>query len=162
MTAQTHTLQRGTTERTVLVTASRHNGSPATGLAAATPGLRAGFARSDGSRGAIELVEVESGSWTPGGFGEIDPGLTPGVYRFCVPDEVIAAGATRAVVVLQLPDAVFQPIDFDIVAFDPQDVERIGMDALAFEQRINCLTTAFPLLAVQERERLMAQRAEQA
>ena len=54
----------------------------------------------------------------------------------------------------------FEPLDFDIVAFDPQEPERIGMEALAFESRLRCLTTAFPLLAVEEQKRLR-EREEQ-
>jgi len=157
MSAQTVTLQRGTTSRTVLVTATASDGGPATGLDPSS--VTAGFVRDDGTKGTIEISDGHLGAWSAGSLVEVDRDLTPGVYQLGIPDEVIAGGASRAAVVLQSPDLSFSPIDFDLVAFDPQDIDRIGMEALAFEQRVNCLTTAFPLLAVEERKRLEAQRA---
>ncbi len=150
MSVRTYTLQRGSTERNVLVTAARRDGSPASRVAP----VSAGFVRDDGAKGSISVVAGTPGRWTPGGLVEIDPELAPGVYQFGVPDEVVAAGATRAAVIIVADDATFDPLDFDIVAFDPQEPERIGMEALAFESRIRCLTTAFPLLAVEEQKRL--------
>lgn len=150
MTARTYTLQRGTTERNVLVTAVGTDGAPAPGV---TP-IAAGYVRDDGTKGRVALTDATPGEWVPGGLVEIDPELAPGVFQFGVPNEVVAPGATRAAVVITAEGGRFEPLDFDIVAFDPQEPERIGMEALAFESRLNCLTTAFPLLAVEEQKRL--------
>ena len=150
MTVRTYTLQRGTTRRNVLVNALNRDGTPASGLAA----VRAAFVRDDGAKDSIRVVPATPGEWTPGGLVEIDAELAPGVYQFGIPDRVMTPGATRAAVVLTADEAWFELIDLDIVAFDPQEPERIGMEALAFESRIRCLTTAFPLLAVEEQKRL--------
>lgn len=150
MSARTYTLRRSTTERNVLVTAVGSDGMPASGVKA----VRAGYVRDDGAKGSIPVVAGTPGEWTAGGLVEIDAELVPGVYQFGVPNEVVAAGAARAALIISAQDAVFEPLDFDIVAFDPQEPERIGMEALAFESRIRCLTTAFPLLAAEEQKRL--------
>lgn len=157
MTARTYTIQRGTTHRNVLVMATGPDGRPATGV----DDVRCGFVRDDAAKGAIPIVAAAPGEWVSGGLVELDANLAPGVYQFGVPDEVLTAGATRAAVVFRARDVVFEPLDFDIVAFDPQEPERIGMESLAFESRLRCLTTAFPRLAVEERRRLEAERERQ-
>lgn len=156
MTARTYTLQRGTTGRNVLVTAFDDDGRPASDVTA----VRAGFVRDDGAKGSIPLAAAAPGEWVAGGLVELDGDLAPGVYQFGVPDEVVAPGATRAAVVITAEGGTFEPLDFDIVAFDPQEPERIGMEALAFESRLRCLTTAFPLLAVEEQRRLEQRERE--
>lgn len=158
MAFHTYTMQKGSTGRSVLAYATDAGGSPVRGLA--HEDVRAAFVRDDGSTGEIALVVGASDAWAPGGFVEIDADLVPGIYRLGIPDDVLATGATRVAVVLRAADARFEPFDIDLVAFDPQDVDRIGMESLAFEQRLKCLTTAFPLLAVEEQKRLEAQRAE--
>ena len=158
MAFQTHTIHRGATGVTVLVVAQA-GGAPIPGLGPDSSGIRAGFVRSDGAKGAIDLVPGVAGQWVAGGWVEVDPDLAPGVYQFGLPDELLAAGAVRAVVVIQAPGVVVDPVDIDLVAFDPQEPERIGMESLAFEQRLKCLTTAFPLLAAQEQERLRARES---
>jgi hypothetical protein len=155
----TVTIHRGATAQSVLVTAATMSG-PAVGLRHDSTGARAGFVRTDGRKGEIPLAAGTPGQWGPGGLVEIDADLAPGVYQFDVPDTVLAEGAVRAVVVIQAHGVVFDPIDFDLVAFDPQEPDRIGMESLAFEQRVKCLTTAFPLLAAREQERLRAQERQ--
>lgn len=160
MPFSTYTMQRGTTGRSLLAYAVGGDGRPVAGLQ--PDDVRAAYVRDDGRAGEIGLQAATTTQWQAGGFVEIDPELMPGMYRLGLPDEVTAAGAARAAVVLQADGAYFEPFDIDLVAFDPQDVDRIGMESLAFEQRLKCLTTAFPLLAVQEQERLEAERARRA
>lgn len=158
MSFHTYTMQRGSTGRTVLAYAIDSHGGAVSGLT--HDDVQAAYVRDDGASGEITLVAGVPGAWSPGGFVEIDPDLAPGIYRMGIPDEVLAPGATRAAVMVQAADAAFEPFDIDLVAFDPQDPDRIGMESLAFEQRLKCLTTAFPLLAVEEQKRLEAQRGE--
>jgi hypothetical protein len=83
---------------------------------------------------------------------EVDPDLLPGIYQFGAPDEMLAPGSTRAVLVVQFPGAVIDPVEVDLVAFDPQDSVRLGMTALSPEARVEALRGAFPRLAAKEIE----------
>lgn len=98
----------------------------------------------------IPLVEGKLGQHQPGGFVEIDGKLLPGVYQFGVPDEMLAVGAETVTLVLKFPGAVIEPISIHLVAYDPQDADRLGMAALGPEGRRAALRGAFPRLTAKE------------
>jgi hypothetical protein len=76
--------------------------------------------------------------------------LLPGVYQFGVPDEMLAAGAETVTLMLKFPGAVIEPISIHLVAYDPQDADRLGMTALGPEGRRAALRGAFPRLTEKE------------
>lgn len=96
------------------------------------------------------LVEGKLGEHRAGSFVEVDSKLLPGVYQFGVPDEMLAAGAETVTLMLKFAGAVIEPISIHLVAYDPQDAERLGMTALGPEGRINALRGAFPRLTENE------------
>ena len=96
------------------------------------------------------LVAGKLGEHRAGSFVEADSKLLPGVYQFSVPDEMLAAGAETVTLMLKFPGAVIEPISIHLVAYDPQDAERLGMTALGPEGRINALRGAFPRLTENE------------
>jgi hypothetical protein len=98
----------------------------------------------------IPLVEGKLGEHRAGSFVEIDSKLLPGVYQFGVPNEMLAAGAETVTLMLKFPGAVLEPISIHLVAYDPQDAERLGMTALGPEGRLNALRGAFPRLTEKE------------
>jgi hypothetical protein len=98
----------------------------------------------------IPLVEGKRGQHQPGGFVEIDDKLLPGVYQFGVPDEMLAVGAETVTLMLKFPGAVIEPISIHLVAYDPQDADRLGMAALGPEGRRAALRGAFPRLTAKE------------
>lgn len=151
MPVQAYTLRKGTEQKSILIHAWRGK-DRATGLSVESPGIKAAYGRDDGTVQQIHLVAGTDEKWAPGGFTEVDAAMLPGVYRLDLPDEALTAGATRAVVVVQAEDAVFHPIDIDLVAFDQQDSHSMGMVALTNEARTSCLTAAFPILAKFEQE----------
>jgi hypothetical protein len=76
----------------------------AKGLTHTTPSLSASYVRAGAIRTAITLVsQTPNGSWTSGGFCEIDSVNMPGIYRIDVPNAVFVAGAESAI--LQLTGA---------------------------------------------------------
>ena len=83
-------------------------------------------------------------------FVEIDSELLPGVYQFGVPDEMLAAGAETVTLMLKFPGTVIEPISIHLVAYDPQDADRLGMAALGPEGRRAALRGAFPRLTAKE------------
>jgi len=160
MPVHASTIKSGTTSRLFLVFAREDETALGiTGLSHDSPGGRAAYTRA-GDPGAVEveLVPGTVGQWTAGGFVEIDPVLVPGLYQFGAPDEMLAEGSTRAVLILQFPGASIDPVEIDLVRFDPQDSVRLGMSALGPEGRIEALRGAFPLLAAKEIQELEAGR----
>lgn len=139
---QSHTVQWGTTEHSIFVFAQRHDGTPATGLDPAAGA--AAFVRIGDGATPITMRSRSAGSFAPGAITEIDPALLPGVYSFDVPDEALAEGATEAVLVIRFPDALFEPVKFNLVAYDPQDAWSLGMTQLQDYKRHQVLRQALP------------------
>lgn len=98
----------------------------------------------------IPLVKGKLGEYRAGSFVEVDRELLPGVYQFGVPDEALAAGADTVTLMLKFPGAVIEPISIHLVAYDPQDADRLGMAALGPEGRRAALRGAFPRLTAKE------------
>jgi hypothetical protein len=129
-----YTIKRGSTGQQILIYAEREGSrEPAVGLRHDAPGARAAA-----------------------GFVELDRELTPGVYQLGLPDELLAEGAARALLMLRFAGVTIEPVQIDLVAFDPQDPIRLGMSALGPEARVQALQGAFPLLARREIEERMA------
>ena len=84
------------------------------------------------------------------GSSKSTPSLMPGVYALGLPDMVLAPGADSVVVQLGFTGARIRPIEISLVAYDPQDAQRLGMSALGPEGRIAALRGAFPRLTARE------------
>lgn len=71
-------------------------GAGLTGLAYNTAGLTAYYHRdTDTTATAVSLVTMTSGTFTSGGFVEIDATNMPGWYQFCPPNAALASGAAN-------------------------------------------------------------------
>lgn len=77
-----------------------------TGLAFNSTGVAAGYTRMGGTPTAITPVTLASptASWTSAGFVEVDATNQPGVYRFDVPDAVLASGVDYATITIGFDD----------------------------------------------------------
>jgi hypothetical protein len=148
-----YVLKKGTTSKLLLVhlrdAADGRSGK--TGLTNATPGAAAAYLRegSDEVR-AVPLVATRLGEFLPGGLAEVDPELMPGIYQLGIPNAALEGGADAVVLALRFPGTVGEPIAITLVAYDPQDPERIGMSALGPEGRVAALRGAFPRLTAKE------------
>jgi len=148
-----YTLKKGTTSKILLVYAldAADMRSGKTGLSVQTPNSSAGYIREGEAQvQRIPLVEGKLGEHRAGSFAEIDSKLLPGVYQFGVPDEMLAPGAETVTLLLRFPGAVIEPISIHLVAYDPQDADRLGMAALGPEGRRAALRGAFPRLTAKE------------
>jgi hypothetical protein len=148
-----YVLKKGTTSRTILIEArdGTRSRTSVTGLSHDTSGASAAFIRegeSDVQR--ISIVPGILGEYEPGGFVEVDPVLMPGIYQLGVPDAAFAPGADSVLLVVSFPGARIDPIEISLVAYDPQDEQRLGMSALGPEGRIAALRGAFPRLTARE------------
>ncbi|MEO7725120.1 MAG: hypothetical protein ABIU29_10640, partial [Chthoniobacterales bacterium] len=137
-----HALKKGIRSKILLVYAldATDLRSGKTGLSPQTPESSAAYIREGESIvRRTPLVEGKLGEHRAGSFVEVDSKLLPGVYQFGVPDEMLAAGAETVTLMLKFAGAVIEPISIHLVAYDPQDAERLGMTALGPEGRINAL-----------------------
>jgi len=148
-----YALKKGTTSKILLVYAidAADMRSGKTALRSQTPHSSAAYIRERETQvRRIALVEGKVGEHRAGSFVEIDNKLLPGVYQFGVPDEMLAAGAETVTLMLKFPGAVIEPISIHLVAYDPQDADRLGMAALGPEGRKAALRGAFPRLTAKE------------
>jgi hypothetical protein len=155
-----YTIKEGTKRKLLLVYAtSPENVSGKTGLTKNLSVGSAGYIR-EGEPAAhrVPIVEGRVGEWESGALAEVDPELLPGVYQFGAPDEMLAEGSARAVLLIRFPEALIKPVEIHLVAYDPQDAERIGVWSLAGHKRHEFLRQALPRFT--EMELAMGERTE--
>jgi hypothetical protein len=148
-----YALKKGTTSKILVVYAldAADIRLGKTDLSARTPEASAAYIREGEAQvQQIALVEGKLGEHRAGSFVEVDRKLLPGAYQFGVPDEMLAAGAETVTLMLKFPEAVIEPISIHLVAYDPQDADRLGMSALGPEGRRAALRGAFPRLTAKE------------
>jgi hypothetical protein len=155
-----YTMKAGTTSKLLLIYATSADGT--SGKKGLGRNLSAGCAayirEGDSAARTVPLVEGRVGEWGRGAFAEIDPELLPGVYQFGAPDEMIAEGSARAVLLIRFFDAIIKPVEINLVAYDPHDAERIGVWSLAGHKRHEFLRQALPRFT--EMELALGEQAE--
>jgi hypothetical protein len=157
-----HTIKAGTTSKLLFLYAEDADGCGAgkTGLAHDTPGAIASYVREGESAAVVvHLRPGRVGQWVAGGLVEVNPELMPGVYQLGAPDALLAEGAAWALLLLRFPGTVIRPLEIHLVAYDPQDAERIGLWSLASSKRHEFLRQALPRLT--EKELALGEQAEQ-
>lgn len=127
----------GTTSKRLVIfvpDSSSTVGAGLTGLTNASSGLAWYYWREDtGNAGgtSVSPVSATRGTFTSGGFKEIDATNLPGFYEIGVPDAVLASGATWAVMMLRgVTNMAPVKVEIQLVAFDPTDSVRLGITAL--------------------------------
>jgi hypothetical protein len=154
MPVREYTMRWDSVGRSVFVEAWRDE-LPATGLAHDASGLAAAYVREGERAVPLALVPGSLEDHVPGGWAEIDHELMPGLYRLGLPNDVLAKGSARAMVVVRAPGLRIDPVEIELVAYDPLDPVRLGMSSLGPTERLAALRGAFPLLAgkeIEERE----------
>lgn len=142
-----HTIRAGTTRNVLFCFASDASAPSAakTGLAAHVAQAVVAFVREgEATVHRVPLTPGRVGEWGPGSFAEVDAELMPGVYQLGAPDEMLAVGSTRAMLCARFPGACIAPIEVSLVAYDPQDAERLGVWGLASHKRHEFLRRALP------------------
>lgn len=93
-------------------------GAGLTGLTNASAGLTAYFHRdTDTTATSISVVTMTSGTFTSGGFKEIDSTNMPGWYQFCPPNTALATGASSVGIHLKgATNMAPLPIEIDLDA----------------------------------------------
>ena len=158
-----HTIKAGSRSKILLFFAADSSkpelGKP--GLKHDSAEVSAGFIREGESKAqVVRLSAGRLGVWAPGSLVEVDADLMPGVYQLGAPDEMLAEGSTRALLLLRFRGARVAPIEVSLVAYDPQDSERIGVLSLANDKRHEFLRRAMPRLTEMDLE--LGEKAERA
>lgn len=139
-----HTVQWGSTGRSVLIFAHDGAGAGVTDLGPGSAGATAAYVR----EGETMAVAITLGNR----LAEVDPRLVPGVYRLVLPDDLFAAGSPHAMLLVGFDDATVDPIEFELVAYDPCDGSCIGMAQLGDRKRHEFLRRALPRFTEMEYE----------
>lgn len=129
--------------RFLLVTAGDES-TPATGLGPAAGGLKAAYIRDDEPAAReIPLLAWDGNTPAAGAFRQIDADLMPGIYELLLPDQVCAAPARAATVMITGGNILPCVQHLDLVAYDPYDSHALGLDCLSREHRHATISSAF-------------------
>lgn len=125
----------GATSQTIDVfirDSSSSTGAGLSGLVFNTSNLKGYYRKgATGSATAITLAtQTVGGAWSSGGFVEIDATNMKGVYRFDVPDTILAASPWATMYFYGATNMAPCVAEVEIVAFDPFDTVRLGLTAL--------------------------------
>lgn len=157
-----YTIRAGTTSKLLLFHAVDANDPSAgrTGLTHDSARSTAAYFREgDSAARRLPLTAGRLGEWAPGALTEVDPDLMPGAYQLGAPDEMLAKGSTRVLLSLRFDGALVKPVEISLVAYDPQDAERMGVWGLANSKRHEFLRQALPRFT--EMELALGEQAEQ-
>jgi lysozyme family protein len=107
-------------------------GAGKTGIAFNAAGIKAYYVRPGGSATLITLAtQTVTGAFSSGGWVEVDSTNMPGVYRFDIPDAVIASGVEKAIVMVSGASGMAPVVmEYDLTAYDPYDTVRLGLTSL--------------------------------
>lgn len=120
------------TEYVFIQNSSSTTGAGLTGLVFNSAGLTADFVVERGLRTSITLATLASAdaAWSSGGFIAVDGTNMPGLYRFDVPNAVFATADKSVVMLKGATNMAPVVLEYQIVAFNPDDSVRLGLTAL--------------------------------
>lgn len=110
---------------------SSTTGAGLTGLAFNSGSLTAYYHKDgDTTATAITLATMTVGTYTSGGFKEIDATNMPGWYQFCPPNAAISSGNNVAFHLKGATNMAPLPIEVQLVSYDPYDAAGLGLSRL--------------------------------
>jgi hypothetical protein len=79
---------------------------------------------------SITLAAGTLGTWSSGGFIQVNATDMPGLYEIGIPNAIFAAGVNHAVVMIKGTGIAPVLLEYDLVAYDPLDTVRLGLTAM--------------------------------
>jgi hypothetical protein len=79
---------------------------------------------------SITLAAGTLGTWSSGGFIQVNATDMPGLYEIGIPNAIFAAGVNHAVVMIKGTGIAPVLLEYELVAYDPLDTVRLGLTAL--------------------------------
>lgn len=130
-------VKKGTTSKIVQIFIADSSSTTGAGLPSLvynSGSLTAYYRREDaGNAGgtAITLATATLGTFSSGGFKEVDSTNMPGWYELHIPNAVLASGASWATIMLKgATNMAPVLIEIQLVAYDPDDSVHLGLTAL--------------------------------
>ena len=119
------------TEYVFIQNSSSTTGAGLTGLVFNSASLTAYYAVERGAATAITLVtQTPTGAYSSGGFCAVDATNMPGLYRIDIPNAVFATADKSVVMLKGATNMAPVVLEYQIVAFNPDDSVRLGLTAL--------------------------------
>lgn len=123
------------------------SGSGLTGLVYNSSGLTAYYRKGQtGTATAITLAtQTVGGAYSSGGFVQIDSTNMPGMYRFDIPDTVLASAGGATIYFQGASNMVPCVVELEIVAYDPTNATTLGLTNLDAAISTRLATTSISL-----------------
>lgn len=133
------TPKAATTSKTIKVFMTT-NGVPITGLTSASTGLSAAYIiEGQSAFSTFALSGGTVGTWSSGGFKEVDSAKAPGLYEVGIPNAGIASGKSSIISVYGFAGQDVCLSEIELTAVDNQDSAAYGLTAMPMS-----LTQAVP------------------
>jgi hypothetical protein len=88
------------------------------------------FRPADTTATSVTLSAGTLGTWSTGGFKEVDATNMPGLYEVGMPNAVFAATFNHSVVMIKGTGIAPVVLEYNLVSYDPLDTVRLGLTAL--------------------------------
>ena len=88
------------------------------------------FRSADTTATSVTLSAGTLGTWSTGGFKEVDATNMPGLYEVGMPNAVFAATFNHSVVMIKGTGIAPVVLEYNLVSYDPLDTVRLGLTAL--------------------------------
>jgi hypothetical protein len=88
------------------------------------------FRPADTTATSVTLSAGTLGTWSSGGFKEVDATNMPGVYEVGMPNAVFAATFNHSIVMIKGTGVAPVVLEYNLVSYDPLDTVRLGLTAL--------------------------------
>lgn len=126
------TVKTGSTSRlehVFILDSTSTTGAGKTGLTNASVTMHF-FRPADLTATSVTLSAGTLGTWTTGGFKEVDASTMPGVYEIGMPNAVFAATFNHSVVMIKGTGIAPVVLEYNLVSYDPLDTVRLGLTSL--------------------------------
>ena len=126
------TVKTGSTSRlehVFILDSTSTTGTGKTGLTNASVTMHF-FRPADTTVTSVTLSAGTLGTWTTGGFKEVNATDMPGLYEIGMPNAVFAATFDHSVVMIKGTGIAPLVLEYNLVAYDPLDTVRLGLTAI--------------------------------
>lgn len=111
----------GRSEYIYIIDSLSSTGLGKTNIVYNTSGLNGHYVRNAGSATTINFVsQTVTGSWTSGGWAEVDSLRMPGLYRVDLPNEIFQSGSDKAIIFIEgVANTIPVTLEYQLTSIDP-------------------------------------------